>query len=352
MSTIIDLYGEVGYDIDSAFVRNELKKANGDDLEINIASPGGSVWEGIKIYNDIRDYRRENIDAIINITLKGLAASMITYIACNEVANNVSAEDNAAYMIHNPWSFAAGDHREMYTTGKYLDSIAKIMAKVYATKTGKNIDDLRKMMDDETWLFGEEIKAAGFVDEIIKTDEDKDRDSAFASAKMQVDSVFAKIREDKSYSEGVYQAAAFFKIEPFAKKEPEKTPANIAVDNIPAVGGEKKEADMTAEELKKENPEAYAAIKQVGRDEEKARVSGILALKEKEEYKKHPVLLAKIDECVKNGSSKDETIASMMAVMSNGNFLAALESPQGIATGTDTTASSETGATHSAVQEA
>ena len=300
----------------------------------------------------IRDYRRNNPDAKINIILKGLTASMATYIASSEVADSVMAEDNAVYMIHNPWSFAAGDYREMNNTGNLLEGLAKIIGLRYSKKTGKDIQESRKMMDDETWLFGEEIKEAGFIDDIIKTENsDKDKSSMMASARLKVDAMLAKIRADESYNENLMKAAAFIgNVKPTI---PEKTPANIAVDNIPAEGGEtKKEADMTADELKKENPEAYAAIKQVGRDEEKAKVADILALKEKEEYKKHPVLLAKIDECVKNGSDKNETLASIMAVLSNGNFLAAGESSEGIATGTDTTASSEIGATNSATQGA
>ena len=76
---IINISGEIGYDVMPEDVRNQLAEAGGKDIEIQIASPGGFVFDGIEIYNMIRDYKRKNPNAQILATVKGLAASMAAY---------------------------------------------------------------------------------------------------------------------------------------------------------------------------------------------------------------------------------------------------------------------------------
>jgi len=196
---IIRLSGTVGADFSGASLAVELHDAAGDDLDIQVASPGGSVFDGLEIFNAIRDYRRQNPSAQIVITLKGLAASMASYIASVEVANRVRAEDNAVFMLHNPWSIASGDHREMQKSSDFLKGLADLLATAYVKRSRKSRAEITKMMDAETWLFGDEIKAAGFADEIIQGSDDngkpsastKDKSAAIGAARVE----FAKMQK-------------------------------------------------------------------------------------------------------------------------------------------------------------
>jgi len=469
VSKIIDISGGIGYEVNKKEFRNKLESAKGDDIIFNIASPGGLVYDGIEIYNSIRDYKRNNPDAKITAAIKGLAASMATYIASHEVFDEILAEDNAVYMIHNPLTGTYGDYREMYKTANLLDNLAKILSKAYHHKTGKDIDNIRKMMDDETWLFGEEIKEAGFVDGIIKTDNDKDKESALTNADLKVKALFSEMKKDESYNDSLLKAAAFLNIEndfefqeneiiseiqnpeapypnehslrmrnpgdfadnptwkkgykakflrvnddpkklgpgkkpidkiigklkgksgindpsvaqayrfrtqywtidqvrawikekgwvqgtDYVRLEPAKPASqsgSYSDDYIPADGGTNlEEADMTLEELKKQNPDLYAEIKQAGVEEEQKRVAEILAWKEKPEYKRHPAVLAKIDECIKDKCDRTESLTLISAVLTNGNIQASFESPDGISVGNGKTGSGETAAETNTTQEA
>ena len=163
----ITISGEIGWDYTSLSVKDSLRSANGSDIELEIASPGGDVFDGIEIYNAIRDYKRDNPKSQIMATLKGLVASMASYIASNPAIDLVAAEDNAVYMIHNPWMLAMGDYREMVKQSAFLEGLAGILASAYVERTGKKETEIRSLMDSETWLFGSEMKDAGFVDEMV-----------------------------------------------------------------------------------------------------------------------------------------------------------------------------------------
>ncbi len=207
----IIINGEIGWEVTTQGVRAELDAASGDDLDIQIASPGGYVSTGLAIFNLFRDYKREHPGAQIVATIKGVAASMATYLAVNPAFDLVAAEDNAVFMIHNAMGGASGDYRDMRKMAEILDGVTQIVGKAYTAKTGTTIDKIRDMMDDETWLFGDEIKEAGFVDEIIKSsDADTDKPAALAQAKVKFNEMAAKLSAKR---DDVQQIAALIKIE-------------------------------------------------------------------------------------------------------------------------------------------
>jgi len=207
----IIINGEIGWEVTTQGVRAELDAAAGDDLDIQIASPGGYVSTGLAIFNLFRDYKREHPGAQIVATIKGVAASMATYLAVNPAFDLVAAEDNAVFMIHNAMGGASGDYRDMRKMAEILDGVTQIVGKAYTAKTGTALDEIRDMMDDETWLFGDEIKEAGFVDEIIKSsDADTDKPAALAQAKVKFNEMAAKLSAKR---DDVQQIAALIKIE-------------------------------------------------------------------------------------------------------------------------------------------
>jgi len=193
----IVLSGEIGWEIVAADVRKQIDSVKGEPLEICIASPGGSVFAGIEIYNIITGYRRNFPSSWIGCKVVGICASMASYIACNPAFNRVAAEDNAVFMIHNAWGGIQGDKNEMKKYASILDNIDTLLAAAYVNRTGKSVKEIKKLMDEETWFFGSEIKEAGFVDDILPgTGETTGKAAAIISAKSKYSATAAKIGED------------------------------------------------------------------------------------------------------------------------------------------------------------
>lgn len=187
----IELTGEIGWDVTSESFRRALASASGD-IRLRINSPGGCVVVGIDIANAVRAYRRDGNR--VSAYVSGACASMATYIAsfCDEV----EVEDNAVYVVHNPFGWAVGDYRVMAKEGEILTSLARVLAGAYADRTGRTINAVRAEMDAETWLFGSEIVDAGYADRVVPAgDGEEDRADAVAVARTRLKSLQAKMKE-------------------------------------------------------------------------------------------------------------------------------------------------------------
>ncbi|HOV62802.1 MAG TPA: Clp protease ClpP, partial [Spirochaetia bacterium] len=244
----VKLSGTIGLDLMASDFDESLRGAAGEDIEIAIASPGGSVFDGIEIYNSIREHKRNNPGAKITIRIVGLAASMASYIASVDAADKVIAEDNAVFMIHNPWIAAVGDHREMAKNSEFLKGLSNILAQSYARKTKKSISAINGMMDAETWLYGDEIKEAGFVDEIIQSTEGSQASSkttALALAKTRFSDSLAKIKRnaDAEQEKAAAMLPAFFA----GSGEPRMTETKATIDPMQAAINEALLAKLTEE---------------------------------------------------------------------------------------------------------
>ena len=160
-SADIYIYDEIGYwgitAVDFADQLRELGAVSTINLHIN--SPGGSVFDGIAIYNLLKNHK-----ATITAYIDGLAASMGSVIPM--AADRIVMPENAIMMIHNPWGGASGDAEEMRKTADILDKIKSSLMSVYIARTGKTEDEISDIMNAETWYTGAEAVAAGFADEL------------------------------------------------------------------------------------------------------------------------------------------------------------------------------------------
>jgi ATP-dependent protease ClpP protease subunit/cellobiose-specific phosphotransferase system component IIA len=171
----IAISGVIGWDSTAAGLREALKEAAGADVEITISSPGGFVSDGLEMFNLIRNYAGTTV-----ARLSGYAMSMASYIPL--AADRIIAEDNAIYMIHNVRGGVFGDHNDILNYGATTKGMSRLIAKAYCKRSGKTLAEVEKMMDVETYLFGEEMVDHGFIDEIITTDAEKDPETARAMA--------------------------------------------------------------------------------------------------------------------------------------------------------------------------
>lgn len=141
-------------------VLDALDQANNDELEVIINSPGGDVFAGSEIYTALKEYNG-------NVTTKivGIAASMGSVIAM--AGDTVKISPTAQIMIHNVWSMAMGDYRDMQHSADLLQNMNKSIASSYRNKSGMEESELLAMMDEETWLNAEQAKEKGFADEVM-----------------------------------------------------------------------------------------------------------------------------------------------------------------------------------------
>ena len=196
----VHIEGEIGNEVTSEMVNKKLELADGRDVTFKIASPGGSIFEGIEIHNVIRNYKGKTIAKI-----SGMAASMASYIPL--AADKVMVEDNAVYMIHKGWTLAMGNAEDLHDQADILQDIDEMLANEYVKKTGTKKDKILQMMSDETWLMGEEIVKAGFADEMIKHDEKKEpytesaKEGQLAEAKSKVKNTLDKYKKERMKSD-------------------------------------------------------------------------------------------------------------------------------------------------------
>lgn len=179
-------------------------------LNVRINSPGGDVFAGSAIYSMLKRHSAQKI-----VYIDGLAASMASVVAM--AGDLVIMPKNAMLMIHNPWGGCVGFASEMRAYADLLDKIGESMMTAYTDKTGKTVEDIKSVMDAETWFTAEEAVAAGWADEI----EESKKVAACASGDLIL---FDKVAVDPSR----------FRAFPKEKIELSEPGANIITANITA----------------------------------------------------------------------------------------------------------------------
>jgi ATP-dependent protease ClpP protease subunit len=156
----IYIYDVIGNGITSKDFNNSLRdlEAQGvDEFEIHINSFGGDVFEGMAIYNMLKT---RNVTTYVD----GIAASIASVIALS--AKKVIMYKNTMMMIHNVWVLAAGDGNEMQKQSDRLKVINDIVVKIYQDKTGLPEDEIKALMNAETFLNANAALEKKFIDEI------------------------------------------------------------------------------------------------------------------------------------------------------------------------------------------
>lgn len=140
----------------------DLGKLN--DINVRINSYGGSVHDGIAIYNTLIKN-----GARITVDIDGIAASIASVIAMAGEEINMAA--NGFMMIHDPWSLAMGSAEDFRREADVLDKHRDVLLDTYMLKASFERDKISDMMSDETWLTADEALEAGLITKV--TDEAK-----------------------------------------------------------------------------------------------------------------------------------------------------------------------------------
>ncbi|WP_337996220.1 ClpP-like prohead protease/major capsid protein fusion protein [Oleispirillum naphthae] len=163
----IFVYGEIGWEVTAQSFLNDLRDVATPTtpLVVHINSVGGSVWEGLAIYN-ILISRAASVTTIVD----GIALSMGSIIALAGKPTQMPA--NALMMIHDPSWYASGTPEEMRKQADVLDKIRDQLVGIYVAKSGQDEAEIRRMMAEETWLSGADAVALGLADELIEVEAD------------------------------------------------------------------------------------------------------------------------------------------------------------------------------------
>lgn len=126
-------------------------------IDLRIASRGGDVMAALTMHSAIQACKTP-----VTAHIDGIAASAASVIAM--AADEIVIGENSYLMIHDPWGVAVGSAGEMRAAAKQLDEISGNCAEMYAKKSGQKISDITTMMENETWMRGNDAVALGFAD--------------------------------------------------------------------------------------------------------------------------------------------------------------------------------------------
>lgn len=134
------------------------------DVIVNINSPGGDLFEGMAIYNLLRDHKGG-----VTVKILGLAASAASIIAM--AGDSILIARAGFLMVHNTWVVAMGNRLDLRAIADTLQPFDSVMADIYAARSGLEAKATQKMMDNETWIGGSDAVAQGFADELLPADQ-------------------------------------------------------------------------------------------------------------------------------------------------------------------------------------
>lgn len=183
----ISVYDVIGYDywtgdgVTARRIAGALRSLGPGDVTVNINSPGGDMFEGLAIYNLLREHKGE-----VTVKVLGLAASAASVIAM--AGDTVQIARAGFLMIHNAWVIAAGNRNDFREIADWLEPFDSAMADIYAARTGAEQKAMAKLMDAESWLGGSSAVEQGFADELLPSDQVSKGDAkAHASAARRVE---------------------------------------------------------------------------------------------------------------------------------------------------------------------
>ena len=162
----ITSYGWDDSDVSAYSFKEELEELkNVSEINVHINSYGGETVQGLAIYNLLKQH-----SATINVYVDGAACSSASIIAM--AGNKVYMPKSSLMMIHNCWTWASGNAKELRKQADDMDKMAVAYLSAYMSKVNITEDKLKELLDEESWLTAEECIEMGFADEIIEDEQD------------------------------------------------------------------------------------------------------------------------------------------------------------------------------------
>lgn len=174
----LNIYGDISSckefgEVSSADLSKQLE-ALGDvkQIDVHINSYGGEVAEGLAIYNALRRHK-----AKVTTYCDGFACSIasVIFMAGDERIMN----ESSLLMIHNAWTLAMGNSAELRKQADDLEKITQASVEAYKSHSSLSEEEIKNLMDNETWILPEEALSYGFATTVDKTENEKASQSAW-----------------------------------------------------------------------------------------------------------------------------------------------------------------------------
>lgn len=222
----ISIFDVIGADywgegVTASRIAGALRSLNGEDVTVNINSPGGDMFEGLAIYNLLREY-----DGKVTVKVLGLAASAASIIAM--AGDEVQIGRGAFLMIHNCWVYAMGNRHDLAQIATDMAPFDKAMSDIYQARSGLDAATVDKMMDGETYIGGSEAVEKGFADSLLSADEIADDDESPVAALRKLDALLAKANTPRSERRKLLKALSGST--PGAAATPDGTPGAATIE--------------------------------------------------------------------------------------------------------------------------
>lgn len=163
---VLNIYGDItSYpwgerDVSAYNLVQELDKINADVIEVYINSYGGECAEGIAIYNALKRHK-----AKIKTYVDGFACSIASVIAM--AGDERYMYPTSLLMIHNAWTMTAGNANDLRKEADTLETITESSIKAYESVANISREEIKALMDAETWLTANEALEKGFITDIL-----------------------------------------------------------------------------------------------------------------------------------------------------------------------------------------
>ena len=178
----IQIYGDITSwdwfdgDVSSYTLSKQIEGLECDNINVYINSYGGEVAEGLAIYNQLKRHK-----AKVKTICDGFAcsAASVVFMAGDErVMSSASL-----LMIHNAWTYTAGNANDLRKQADDLDKITQASINAYMQEVNVTEEELKQMLDDETWITPQEALDMEFITTIVN---EKDSDKASQSVKKSL----------------------------------------------------------------------------------------------------------------------------------------------------------------------
>lgn len=181
--SILDVIGEdwwTGEGVTSNRIAGALRAIGERDVTVNMNSPGGDMFEGVAIYNQLREHKGK-----VTVNILGLAASAASVIAM--AGDEIRIGRPSFFMVHNCWMLAAGNRHDFAGLSEQMAPFDAAMADVYQARTGIDLQRVQSLMDKETWIGGSAAVSDGWADALLDDSYTKEGDGAKASSIRRIE---------------------------------------------------------------------------------------------------------------------------------------------------------------------
>ena len=241
-----------------------LEEAAGDDICMEINSPGGLCASAFEIYAALKQYQGKVTANVI------VACSAATVIACG--ADETYASDASIFMIHNSQSQAAGDYRDLQMGADALKEINESLINVYEKKTGLSREEIQDLMDNDTYMSPAKAIEKGFINGLMPGMDTKDGKEG--TAINAVASVVAGMFNSFAYAVPEDKAALLKKVIMDGTRQQDTGNNATGNNHVPVKENKEGENKMTLEEAMAKNPELKGELDSLLKEAEAKGVKG------------------------------------------------------------------------------